>query len=70
MLGQERGYVILDLTPERLQADWWMVPTILERSESERCVKSMGSEAAAPHLVDVPSPMPTGAAPDPAPDLR
>ena len=70
VLGQERGYVVLDLTPERLQADWWMVPTILERSESERCVKSMGSEAAAPHLVDVAAPVPTGPAPDPAPDLR
>jgi alkaline phosphatase D len=70
VLGQERGYIVLDLTPQRLQADWWMVPTILERSESERCVKSMGSEAAAPHLVDAEAPLPTGPAPEPAPDLR
>ena len=70
VLGHERGYVVLDLTPERLQADYWVVSSIAERTASERCVKSMGSPAEAPHLVDVTAPSPTPAAPDPAPDLR
>jgi alkaline phosphatase D len=30
------GYVTLDLTPERLQADWWHVDTITRRPSGER----------------------------------
>ena len=30
------GYVVVDLTPERVQADWWHVETITERSDRER----------------------------------
>lgn len=56
--GEHRGYVVLDITPERLQADWWYVPTILERSASEQFGKGMVTEAGRPHLVDAPSPSP------------
>jgi alkaline phosphatase D len=68
--GRERGYAVLDLTPKRLHVDWWFVPTIVEPTASERCAKSMGSEADAPCLVDQPGPSPERPAPDPAPDLR
>jgi alkaline phosphatase D len=57
VLGQERGYTILELTPDRLQADWWFVPTITERSASERCLKRMVSEAARPRLTSVDTPV-------------
>jgi alkaline phosphatase D len=70
VLGRERGYTVLDLTPERLHVDWWFVPTVVERTASERCGKSMGSEAGAPCLVDLPAPAPDRPAPDPAPDLQ
>lgn len=66
---QQRGYVVLDVTPQRLQADWWFVPSIVERSSSERFAKGMVSAAALPHLEEVSSPAASGPAPDPAPDL-
>jgi alkaline phosphatase D len=53
--GEHRGYVVVDITRERLQADWWFVPTILERSSDESRAKSLVSEAARPHLVEVSS---------------
>jgi alkaline phosphatase D len=56
--GDERGYVVLDITRERLQADWWYVPTILERTASERFGKGMVSAAGQPHLVDASAPAP------------
>ena len=56
--GEHRGYVVLDLTPERLQADWWYVPTIVERTALEQFGKGMTSEAGHPHLVDAPTPAP------------
>jgi alkaline phosphatase D len=33
--GESRGYVLVDITPERLQADWYHVPGVLERSARE-----------------------------------
>ena len=66
---QQRGYVILDLTPQRLQADWWFVPTIAERSASERFAKGMASDAAKPHFEEMSLPAGPGPSPDPASDL-
>ena len=54
--GDYRGYVVLDLTPERLQADWWSVPNILERSTAEQFQKGLVSEAGHPHLVEASEP--------------
>ena len=56
VVGQQRGYVVLDVTRDRLQADWWYVPTITERSEAETFGKGMTSSAAAPHLVEASGP--------------
>lgn len=33
--GDNRGYLIVDLTRDRLQADWYHVPTVSERSDRE-----------------------------------
>jgi alkaline phosphatase D len=65
--GADRGYVVVDVTPERMQADWWFVPTVLERTTSERFAKGMVSEARQPHLVAATEPAPAKASPDPAP---
>jgi alkaline phosphatase D len=48
-----RGYVVVELTRERLQADWWLVPTVTERVSAETRAIRLVSEAAAPHLVAV-----------------
>lgn len=65
--GDYRGYVVLDITPDRLQADWWYVPTIRERSASEQFGKGMVSEAGRPHLVDTSGPAGSKPSPDLAP---
>jgi alkaline phosphatase D len=56
--GEHRGYVVLDVTRERLQADWWYVPTVLERTESEQFGKGMVSEAGHPSLSETSTPAP------------
>jgi alkaline phosphatase D len=33
--GDSRGYVLLDMTPNTLVADWYFVPTVTERTERE-----------------------------------
>ena len=30
------GYVVVDVTPERVRAEWWQVATVLERTDEER----------------------------------
>jgi alkaline phosphatase D len=66
--SESRGYVVIDITHERLQADWWLVPTILQRSPDETCAKSLVSEAAQPHFVEASSPV-AAFGPDPAPHV-
>jgi alkaline phosphatase D len=34
--GDSRGYVVVDITPERLQAEWFFVPTVDQRSAVEK----------------------------------
>jgi alkaline phosphatase D len=67
VVGQQRGYTILDLTRDRLQADWWFVPSITERSDAETFGKGLMSEAAGPHLVEASGPSSSRPAPDFAP---
>ena len=33
--GDNRGYILLDITTERIQADWYFVPTVMERAAVE-----------------------------------
>jgi alkaline phosphatase D len=59
--GALHGYVVLDVTRERLQADWFYVPTVTERSTVETFGKGLVSAAGQPHLVDAATPASRGA---------
>jgi alkaline phosphatase D len=65
--GRYRGYFIVDLTRERLQADFYGVATIEERSTSERFMKGLITESGRNHLMPAASAAPTAESPDPAP---
>jgi alkaline phosphatase D len=54
--GRYRGYYVLDLSRERLQADYYAVATIQERSAKERFEKGFVTEAGRNHLVEAASP--------------
>ena len=54
--GRYRGYFILDLTRQRLQADFYSVATVAERSTQERFEKGFMTESGRNHLVEVSSP--------------
>jgi alkaline phosphatase D len=66
--GTQRGYVVLDVTPERAQADWFFVPTVTEHSTEETFGGGWLTEAGASHLIAASGPVPANtAAPAPAP---
>ena len=65
--GRYRGYFVLDLTRERLQADFYAVATVLDRSTKEKFEKGFVSASGANHLVEATTPVPAAPAPDPAP---
>jgi alkaline phosphatase D len=65
--GSYRGYFILDLTRERLQADFYGVATVEERTTTERFEKGLITESGRNHLIGASSPAPAAPAPDPAP---
>ena len=48
--GRYRGYYIVDLTRERLQADYYAVSTIAERSTQERFERGFITESGRNHL--------------------
>jgi alkaline phosphatase D len=50
--GRYRGYVVVDLTRDRLQADYFAVKTVEERVKEERFVKGFVCEAGSRHLVE------------------
>lgn len=50
--GLSHGYVMLDVTRRAVQADWFGVPTIEERTADERFEKGFVSEYDNPHLVE------------------
>jgi alkaline phosphatase D len=65
--GRYRGYFIVDVTRERLQADYFAVKTIEVRTRDERFVKGYATPAGQMHLTEQASPAPSAPAPDPAP---
>lgn len=65
--GRYRGYYVVDLTRERLQADFFAMKTILDRTADERFVKGFAAPAGEMHLTEQASPAPAMSAPDPAP---
>lgn len=42
---ESHGYVLLDITPERLQGQFWYVDTITEPSTSERLAAAFETRA-------------------------
>jgi alkaline phosphatase D len=50
--GESRGYVLLDITPDMLTAEWYLVPTVTERTDREtraaRFVCEQGSSRLVP----------------------
>ena len=65
--GRYRGYFVLDLTRERLQADYFANATVKDRNPSERFAKGFVSESGTNHLIETMSPAPAGKMVDPAP---
>ena len=65
--GRYRGYVVVDLTRERLQADYFAMKTVLDRTPEERFAKGLAAPAGQMHLTEQASPAPPQPAPDPAP---
>lgn len=45
-----RGYMVLDVTPERVQGEWWYVSTIVERGGSESLGAAFFSESGSPGM--------------------
>ena len=65
--GRYRGYFVLDLTRERLQADYFAVAPVHDRSSTERFAKGFISESGRNHLVETASPATGAKAAAPAP---
>ncbi len=62
------GYLLLDLTPERLQAEFWMVPRVTERNDDQALDQAFTVQSGSNHLVSVreaTSPIDGGPAPAP-----
>ena len=70
MDGLSRGYVVLDVTRDRLQADWWLIDTVKQRAPGQRFAKGLVCQAGSRHLVDAGAPMVAQTGPDPAPAVR
>ncbi|MDQ3417938.1 MAG: alkaline phosphatase D family protein [Acidobacteriota bacterium] len=54
--GLNHGYVVVTITRDAVQGDFWGVPTIEERTDKETFVKGFVSEYNHPHLVEAASP--------------
>lgn len=65
--GRYRGYFVVDVTRERLQADYFAMKTILDRTAEERFVTGFAAPTGQMHLTPQASPATPPAASDPAP---
>lgn len=62
------GYLLLDLTPEHLQAEFWMVPRVTERNDEQSLHRSFTVASGSNHLVAAAeASLPIVGAPLPAP---
>ena len=57
-----QGYVVLDITAERAQADWYYVDTVLQPSETEVLGASWAAADGANHFVEADAASPAGVA--------
>ena len=46
------GYMVVDLTPDRLRVEWWFVDTVLERTPNERLAASAEVLPGSPEIVN------------------
>ena len=49
--GVSNGYVLVDVTPERLQSDWYFVPDVATRSDEQRRAMSLVCERGSSRLL-------------------
>jgi len=61
------GYFVLDVTPERVQADWFAVDTVLEPSDGESFLAAWQTLDDARHVSPAEGPLPAGQAGPEAP---
>jgi len=59
MDGERRGYVLLDVTPQRVQTDYMFVPTVAQRSAEEIAGASLITERGSAHAVQTDKPAPS-----------
>jgi len=50
MEGAHRGFVLVELTPQRMKADWFFSPDVRIRSDVEIAGGSLVCERASAHL--------------------
>lgn len=55
------GYIVLDVTPQRVQADWYFVDTVLRPSDVERFAAAWETRAGEGFVRQVSAPVPSGA---------
>jgi hypothetical protein len=48
--GESRGYVLIDITKAQLRAEWYFVPSVLERSAVETRAAAFVCERGSAHL--------------------
>jgi alkaline phosphatase D len=63
----QRGYGVLDLTPDRVQGEFWHVDTVERHSRNERLASAMYTQRDRPGLVAASGASQPKLAPDPAP---
>jgi len=49
--GESNGYVLLDITRERLQSDWYFVPTVSQHSDDQKRAMSLVCERGSSRLL-------------------
>jgi hypothetical protein len=65
--GRYRGYYLVDITRERLQAEFYAMKTVLDRTAEERFVRAFAAPAGRMHLTEQAAPLPPPQAAEPAP---
>ena len=66
MDGLSRGYVVVEVTRERLQADWWLLDSVKTRNTEQHFARGLVCEAGSRHLTSAPAAMAPMTGADPA----
>ncbi|MCY0967258.1 alkaline phosphatase D family protein [Parathalassolituus penaei] len=65
-----RGYVLLDIRRERLQAEWWVVDNVASRRYSSGCLRALILESGSTQWIEAAMPTPARTAAAAAPGWR